>query len=281
MSAVYRRHHATTTCFMRSKASFKGHPLHPALIPFPFAFLFGAAAFDVAGRVSGNAMLSATGAHLSLAGIAMALVAAVPGFIDYFYTVPPESSGKKRATKHMLTNLTVVALFAIAWVLRGDASTVPGTAQLVLEVLGAGLLVAGGWMGGTLVNRNQIGVDHRYADAGKWREGAFRTSGGKPTVVARSDELAIDQMKLVRINGRRVVLGRTDAGFRAFDDRCTHRGASLADGVLMCGKVQCPWHGSQFDTGSGAVSAGPAKKPIATYRVEERDGDVMLWLNDR
>jgi uncharacterized membrane protein len=34
---------------MKSKAVLFGHPLHPMLIPFPFAFLTGAVAFDAAG----------------------------------------------------------------------------------------------------------------------------------------------------------------------------------------------------------------------------------------
>ena len=37
----------------------------------------------------------------------------------------------------------------------------------------------------------------------------------------------------------------------------------------MCGTVQCPWHGSQFDVHSGAVKCGPAEKPIETYAIEE------------
>ena len=37
---------------MRSRASFRGHPIHPALIPFPFAFLYGAFLFDLAGRLA-------------------------------------------------------------------------------------------------------------------------------------------------------------------------------------------------------------------------------------
>ena len=36
---------------MRSRAHFKAHPIHPALIPFPFAFLLGAVAFDLGGLV--------------------------------------------------------------------------------------------------------------------------------------------------------------------------------------------------------------------------------------
>jgi nitrite reductase/ring-hydroxylating ferredoxin subunit len=67
-------------------------------------------------------------------------------------------------------------------------------------------------------------------------------------------------------------------GALGFDDRCTHKGGPLADGVLICGTVQCPWHGSQFDARTGAVKAGPADKPIGTYAVEVVDGEVRLSL---
>jgi len=263
---------------MRSKASYKGHPIHPALIPFPFAFLVGALVFDAAGRLTGRPSWWTTGANLAAAGIAMALVAAVPGLVDYLFTVPPRSTGKQRATRHMLANLSAVSLFAVAWWLRGDAAAVPSTLQLVLEAVGAGLLTAGGWMGGVLVNRNQIGVDPRYANAGKWKEARVDARPGVPVTVATADELEVNQMKLLRVGDRRIVLGRTEQGYVAFDDHCTHRGGSLAGGVLICGTVQCPWHGSQFDVRAGTVKAGPAEQSIATYRVEEHDREVRLTL---
>ena len=263
---------------MRSKASYKGHPIHPALIPFPFAFLTGAFVFDLLGRVTDRPAWWNTGAHLALAGIAMALVAAVPGLIDYRYTVPPKSTGKKRATRHMIVNLSAVTLFAVAWWLRGGASSVPGVVQLVFEGAGLALLTAGGWMGGVLVNRNQIGVDPRYAGAGKWREATIHVSPGAAVVVATADELEVDQMKLLRVGDRRIVLARDENGYVAFDDRCTHRGGSLAGGAMICGTVQCPWHGSQFDVRTGMVEAGPAEEPIAVHHVEEREGKVWLVL---
>lgn len=264
---------------MRSKASYKGHPIHPALIPFPFAFLYGAFFFDLVGQLTARPSLWTTGAYLSLAGIITALIAAVPGFIDYFNTVPPKSSGKRRATKHMLVNLSAVILFAAAWAIRGSGNSMPGDLVLVLEGIGMVLLTAGGWMGGVLVNRNQIGVDHRYAQAGQWKEERIQLRADQPVFVARSDELKVNQMKLLRVNGRRLVLGRTEEGYVAFDDRCTHRGGSLAGGVMIAGVVQCPWHGSQFDCRIGAVKAGPAQEPIETYKVSEREGRVALTLS--
>jgi nitrite reductase/ring-hydroxylating ferredoxin subunit/uncharacterized membrane protein len=263
---------------MRSRASFRGHPIHPALIPFPFAFLYGAFLFDLAGRVAGRPGWWTTGAYLGLVGIVAALIAAVPGFIDYFTTVPPKSSGKQRATRHMLVNLAAVVLFAAAWAVRGESAALPELTVLALEGIGVALLTAGGWMGGVLVNRNQIGVDHRYARAGKWKEETIRLQSDQPVVLARTDELQVDQMKLVHLDGRRIVLAHTRGGYVAFEDRCTHKGGSLADGVMIDGVVQCPWHGSQFDCRSGAVKAGPADTPITSYRVTEESGLVKLRL---
>jgi uncharacterized membrane protein/nitrite reductase/ring-hydroxylating ferredoxin subunit len=263
---------------MRSKASIKGHPIHPALIPFPFAFLYGALIFDVLGVAADRPAWWATGGHLALAGIIAAVVAALPGLTDYLFTVPPSSTAKARATKHMIANLTAVALVAMAWWLRPEAAVAPGAPVLGLEALAVGLLTVGGWMGGTLVNRNQIGVDHRYARAGKWNEAKIVAAGEGAVVVATEDELEVDQMKLIHLDGERVVLGRTEDGWVAFQDQCTHRGASLADGVMICGTVQCPWHGSQFDVRSGAVKAGPAEQPIKAFTVEAQGGKIRLSM---
>lgn len=263
---------------MRSRASFKSHPIHPALIPFPFAFLYGALGFSLAGRLTGNASWWTTGRNLAIAGVVAALAAAIPGFIDYLYSVPPNSTGKSRATKHMLSNLSAVALFAVAWLLGRSSASAPETIELALEALGAVFLTMGGWMGGTLVNRNQIGVDHRYAQAGKWRDERVEADADGVIASVNAEPLEVNQMKLLRAGNRRIVLGRTEDGYVAFDDHCTHNGGSLADGVLICGRVQCPWHGSQFDVKSGEVRAGPAKAQIPTYRVEQHGNRVDIRL---
>jgi nitrite reductase/ring-hydroxylating ferredoxin subunit len=77
--------------------------------------------------------------------------------------------------------------------------------------------------------------------------------------------LDIDQMKLVHAGEERIVVARTESGYAAFSDRCTHKGGPLSDGVLICGTVQCPWHGSQFDVHTGAVKCGPAETNVQTY----------------
>ena len=264
---------------MRSRAHFKSHPIHPALIPFPFAFLTGALIFDAIGVTAHRPSFWATGAHLQVAGIAAGLLAAVPGLVDYIYTVPPQSSGKKRATRHAIGNVSSIVLFAAAWFTRDD-NLGPGMLTLVFEAIGGALLMYSGYLGGTLVTRNMISVDHRYANAGKWQEFNVQASREGRIVVGHVDDLKPGQMKLLRLDDRRLVLARTNDGYTVFDDRCTHRGGSLAGGVLIDRTVQCLWHGSQFDTITGRVSCGPAKEWIRAYGVEQtKDGRLTIELS--
>ncbi len=263
---------------MRTKAVIKGHPIHQMMIPFPIAFFIGALIFDITALLMNEPTFRITAAYLSIAGVITGIAAALPGFIDYLLSIPPNSTGKKRAAKHMIVNLSAVLLFLISFLLRLPVESEPGIYILILETAGAGFLTAGGWMGGTLVNRNFIGPDHRYANAGKWSEVQISAEAGTEIKAAEADELKTDQMKLIRVNDKRIVLAKTEDGFAAFDDSCTHRGGSLAGGVMICGTVQCLWHGSQFDVKTGEVKAGPAEKKISTYYTEVRDNFVYIRL---
>jgi nitrite reductase/ring-hydroxylating ferredoxin subunit/uncharacterized membrane protein len=262
---------------MRSSAHIKGHPLHPMLIPFPFAYLFGSAMLDLWARAARRPRWHRTARDMSTLGLGSALAAAAPGIVDYLFAVPPKSSARQRATQHAMANVSALGLFALARLGRKDGGR-PTAWQVAAELAGAGCLAAGGWLGGTLVYRNQIAVDHRYADAGRWRVERIPAGqiGDSGLDVGSTSDLQPDQMKLVRVGDRRLVVARTEDGYVAFDDRCTHKGGPLSDGALACGVVQCPWHGSQFDVRSGTARHGPATDPIATYEVTERDG--RLWI---
>lgn len=261
---------------MKSMASLKGHPLHPILICFPIAFFIGTAVADYLGYFYDESF-HLTALYLEIAGIATALVAAVPGIIDFKYRVPPKSSGKKRAAMHGVLNTLVVLIFGAALYYRLRADEPTATVILALESIALVPLFIAGWIGGTLVYRNQIGVDHRFAGAGKWEEQRLAPTDGE-IEISGAGKLERDQMRLLHVNGHRIVIARTEQGLAAFDDRCTHRGASLADGMLICGTVQCPWHGSQFDVNSGEVKAGPGRAKIRTYKITEKNGKFYLTI---
>ena len=258
---------------MRSRAQIKSHPIHPMLIVFPLGLFIGSWIFDLIGKVSNNELLWAASFYCAIRGIIGAFLAAVPGVIDLFSVVPPRSSGKKRGLVHGGLNTLVLIGFIIIVVRRYSAIAEPGRFELGLMTVCIVLLGISGWLGGTLSYRNQIGVDHRYANAGQWKERELE-SWSRPA--CNQGELSEGQMMLVRVGDERVVIGRCAEGMVAFEDHCTHKGGSLADGALVGCTVQCPWHGSQFDTHSGRVVAGPAKNKFEVYETETRAGEVYV-----
>jgi len=264
---------------MRSTAHLSGHPIHPMLVGFPFAYLLGSTCIDVWARATNRPSWFRTARHLNTLGLGAALLAAIPGAIDYVFTIPPRSSAQKRATDHMFANISALICFAAARAGHANNDR-PAWWRIASGLCGSGLMTAAGWMGGTLVFRNQIAVDHRYAGAGRWRARTIAPARAavKPIDVGADDQLDADQMMLLHVGARRIVLARHGERYVAFDDRCTHKGGPLSDGSLSCGTVQCPWHGSQFDTNTGAVTHGPAGSAVQTYAVGRRDGRVWLEL---
>ncbi|MFC9842831.1 non-heme iron oxygenase ferredoxin subunit [Streptomyces sp. NPDC060223] len=67
-----------------------------------------------------------------------------------------------------------------------------------------------------------------------------------------------------------------DDSVYALNDTCTHEDASLADGWVEDGFVECPLHSSKFCLKSGEVQGLPATRNTCPHRVEVRDGEVYL-----
>jgi 3-phenylpropionate/trans-cinnamate dioxygenase ferredoxin component len=67
-----------------------------------------------------------------------------------------------------------------------------------------------------------------------------------------------------------------DGSVWALNDTCTHENASLAEGWVENGEVECPVHFSTFCLRTGAVRSMPATKDNVAHRVEVSDGDVYL-----
>lgn len=90
-----------------------------------------------------------------------------------------------------------------------------------------------------------------------------------PTLVGVLSDLPRGESMTVDLPGAaRIALFHTGDGVFALDDQCTHQDASLADGWVEDGCVECPLHESCFDLRTGAVSGPPAKRAVRTHLVE-------------
>jgi nitrite reductase/ring-hydroxylating ferredoxin subunit/uncharacterized membrane protein len=258
---------------MQSRAQIKSHPIHPMLIVLPLGLFVGSWIFDLIGKATNNELLWAASYYCAILGVIGGFCAAIPGAIDWFTVVPPRSSGKRRGLLHAGLNVLVLIGFIVIAVRRYSAIAEPGGFELGLMTACIVVLAISGWLGGTLAYRNQIGVDHRYANAGRFKERRLE-SWDRPA--CNQSELSEGQMMLVHVGNERVVVGRCPQGMIAFSDHCTHKGGPLSDGALVGCTVQCPWHGSQFDVHTGRVVAGPAKSKIDVYETQIRGGEVYI-----
>ncbi|MFI0452782.1 non-heme iron oxygenase ferredoxin subunit [Actinomadura sp. 6N118] len=73
------------------------------------------------------------------------------------------------------------------------------------------------------------------------------------------------------------LLRDTDGTVWALNDTCTHETASLAEGWVEDGCVECPLHTSKFCLKDGAVQGLPATEDTRPHRVEVRDGEVFVF----
>ena len=97
--------------------------------------------------------------------------------------------------------------------------------------------------------------------------------------IREGEGIAID--KSVTGTADNIALLRDDGGsVWALDDTCTHEEASLAEGWVEGGLVECPLHSSKFCLKNGEVQGLPATRNTCPHRVEVRDGEVYLFPNE-
>jgi len=92
------------------------------------------------------------------------------------------------------------------------------------------------------------------------------------------DDIPLGEGRAITLDGRRIAIFRTSAGWYALDAVCPHRGGPLADGIVCDRAVICPLHDRRFDLQSGApLSTGDG---VAAHAVEVRGQRVFVALAD-
>lgn len=141
---------------MSTPASVAKHPIHPMVVVFPvglWIFSLGADLLVLAGWE--NPWRDVAWCTMA-GGIAGALLAAIPGSLDFFAIT--EAKARLIAIYHLALTLSATAVFAVDLYLR-LAAAAPDSLPLVLSITGVALLVAGGWLGGELVYVQRVGVE--------------------------------------------------------------------------------------------------------------------------
>jgi uncharacterized membrane protein len=92
-------------------------------------------------------------------GLAMALLALMSGFMEYA-TLSDDHPAQKTAVAHMMVMFGATSAYAASLLARGapNVSAIPSALAVGFSITGLLLLVAGGWLGGTLVYRYHVGT---------------------------------------------------------------------------------------------------------------------------
>ncbi len=92
------------------------------------------------------------------------------------------------------------------------------------------------------------------------------------------DTLATGELRATRLpNGTPLCVGNADGQLFAVRDECPHSGFPLSNGTLLAGgRLECGWHGAQFDCRTGAVLEGPADDPLERHEV--RIAEHGIWV---
>lgn len=72
-----------------------------------------------------------------------------------------------------------------------------------------------------------------------------------------------------------MLIRHADDTWAAFDAVCTHLGCTVSY-EPQNQRIFCPCHGGVYDMKTGDVVAGPPPKALTKFRVEVKDGDVIV-----
>jgi nitrite reductase/ring-hydroxylating ferredoxin subunit/uncharacterized membrane protein len=235
-----------------------GHPLHPVLTDVPLGAWSVAAALDVLNRTDDEAQNRAAEAAVTV-GLVGAVGAAVTGLTDWQHT---NAEARRVGLVHGLLNVSATALYAGSLVLRLRGSRPAGRA---LGGLAFTVAIGAAYLGGHLVFRKRIGVDH--APHVEWDDFV---------AVLRDAELHEAMARRVETRGVQIVLVRRGGRVHALAERCAHLGGPLSEGTLDEVSIRCPWHGSRFALEDGAVLEGPSTFSQPCFDVRVREGQIEV-----
>lgn len=229
-----------------------GHPVHSAATDLPIGALTVSIVLELVGQH--------TGANIALVVAAVSIAASIlTGLADY---TDVDGTARTRATVHATVMLIAHALFIISLVIR-SGNPPDRTVPTLLVLIGFGVISLGAAIGGDLVFLIGTNVNRH----------AWRGAGTKWVALDLGDLSDIPQGGPTKAKAgvNNLILVRNGDTIHALHETCAHAGGPLAEGTLVDGCIQCPWHGSRFRLENGHVARGPAMYDQPAYEVRSAE----------
>jgi uncharacterized membrane protein len=146
---------------MYSKTTVAGHPIHPMLVAYPVASYTGTLVGFAVYAANGQLFWLRLAIALNIAGVGSALLAALPGFVDWLFGLPRRSVAKRVGLAHAGLNVAALGLFGAGlgfYATDWSSPTVSPNLGLALSCAGLLFTIAAGFLGWTLVQDYHAGI---------------------------------------------------------------------------------------------------------------------------
>ena len=97
--------------------------------------------------------------------------------------------------------------------------------------------------------------------------------------VADLSDITEDEGLQVRVGEHLIAVFNAGGHFYAIDDTCTHAQASLADGYIEDGSVECPLHAGRFELATGRAVSPPVSEDVKSYPVQVNGGKLCVKVS--
>lgn len=92
-----------------------------------------------------------------------------------------------------------------------------------------------------------------------------------------ADAVALGEVVEAVVGERIVAIANVDGQFHALDGICSHQGGPLGKGKLDGCTLTCPWHGWQYDVGSGRQKLSQSIRQ-ASFAVRVRAARIEICV---
>jgi len=229
-----------------------GHPVHAVVTDVPI----GALTVSIVADLIGQPLVADVS---MLLGVLAMVASAITGAADY---AEVDGTARNRATVHSTIMVVSLVLYAVSLAIRAG-SPADRLTPILLAVGGYLLLSLGAAIGGDLVYFAGTHVNrHAWRAAGaKWIKLDLGDLPDIPEGGPTKLKAGVNELAVIR-EGDRIL---------AVHAQCAHAGGPLAEGSLVDGAIECPWHGSRFRTTDGHVVRGPAMYDQPAYEVRRAE----------
>jgi len=229
-----------------------GHPVHSAATDLPVGALTVSIVLELVGQH--------TAADIALVVAVVSILGSiVTGLADY---TDADGTARMRATVHATVMLISQVLFVVSLLIRGG-NPADRSLPTILVLLGFATISLGAAIGGDLVFLIGTNVNRH----------AWRGAGAKWLALDLGDlpDIPDGGPTKAKAGANNLILVRTGDTIQALHETCAHAGGPLAEGTIVDGCIQCPWHGSRFRLADGHVARGPAAYDQPAYEVRRAE----------